>query len=91
MVITQVYANNIVFALKVIMTTYYFHFSMQFFHLHKTNFFHFFCFLNKMTYRLNVVSAMKKMVIKELRDFIYKNFYSQIGRSKENSYCSTKF
>ena len=33
-----------------------------------------------------IVSAIKKLSIKELRDFIYENYYSQIGFTKENSY-----
>ena len=30
------------------------------------------------------------MTIKVLKDFIYENYYSQIGLSKQNSYYSTK-
>ena len=34
-------------------------------------------------YKLNIVSAIKKMTIKELTGFIYENHYSQIGFTKE--------
>ena len=57
---------------------------MQFFHLYQTIFFHFLCFPNMM-YKLNIVSTIKNMTIK---DFIYENYYSQIGFTKENSYYS---
>ena len=36
-------------------------------------------------YKLNIVSTIKNMTIK---DFIYENYYSQIGFTKENSYYS---
>ena len=41
-------------------------------------------------YILNIVSAIKKMTMKELRDFIFKNYYKQIGFTEENSYNSMK-
>ena len=41
-------------------------------------------------YILNILSAMKKMTIKELKNFIYENDYRQIGFTKENSYFSMK-
>ena len=34
-------------------------------------------------YKLNIVSAIKKMTNKELRDLICKNYYSQIGFTKK--------
>lgn len=40
-------------------------------------------------YILNIVSAMKKVVIKLLKGFLYKK-YKQIGLPKENSYYSKK-
>ena len=38
-------------------------------------------------YILNIVSAIKKMAIKEFKTFIFKNYYKQIKFSREkNSY-----
>ena len=37
-------------------------------------------------YILNKFSVIKKMTIKELKDFIFRNCYRQIGFTKENSY-----
>ena len=34
--------------------------------------------------------AIKKMTINELKDFIFENYYKQIGFTKENSYYSIK-
>ena len=39
---------------------------------------------------LNILSAIKKTAIKQLRDFIFENYYSQIGFTKENSYYLIK-
>ena len=41
-------------------------------------------------YILNIHSAIKKMKIKELKDFIFENYYRQIEFTKENSYYSMK-
>ena len=41
-------------------------------------------------YKLNIVSPIKKMRTKELRDFAYENGPIQIRCSKGNSYYSTK-
>ena len=41
-------------------------------------------------YILNIVSATKKMTIKEPKDFIYENYYRQIGFPKESSNHSMK-
>ena len=35
-------------------------------------------------YVLNIVSAIKKMPINEIRGFIFENYYKQIGFSKFN-------
>ena len=35
-------------------------------------------------YILNIVSAIKKMAIKEFKTFIFKNYYKQIKFSREN-------
>ena len=34
-------------------------------------------------YKLNIVSAIRKMAIKGRRDFLYENYYSKIGFTKE--------
>ena len=39
---------------------------------------------------LNIFSAIKEMAIKELKDFIFENYYSQKGFARENSYYSMK-
>ena len=41
-------------------------------------------------YILNIASAIKKMAVNELRDFICENHYIQIGFVKESSYYSMK-
>ena len=41
-------------------------------------------------YILNIFSAIKKVTIKELKDFTHKNYYTLIGFLRENSYCSIK-
>ena len=41
-------------------------------------------------YKLNTASTIKKMTIKELREFIHENYYSQIEFTKENSHYSIK-
>ena len=41
-------------------------------------------------YKLNILSAIQKMAIRELRDFIYENYYRRIGSPKESSYNSAK-
>ena len=35
---------------------------------------------------LNIASTIKKMSVNELRDFIFENYYKQIGCGKEKSY-----
>ena len=40
-------------------------------------------------YILNIASAIKKMRVNEIRDFIF-NYYKQIGFVKERSYYSRK-
>ena len=37
-------------------------------------------------YILNIASAIKKMRVNEIRDFIFENYYKQIGFVKERSY-----
>ena len=41
-------------------------------------------------YTLNITKATKKMSVSDIRNFIYRNYYKQIGFSKEDSYCSFK-
>ena len=41
-------------------------------------------------YILNIDSAIKKMLVNKIRNFIFKNYYQRIGFSKENSYYSVK-
>ena len=41
-------------------------------------------------YTLNIASAIKKMTVNEFRDFIFENYYKQIGFVKKNSYYSMK-
>ena len=37
-------------------------------------------------YTLNLARAIKKMIVNEIRDFIFENYYKQIGFSKERSF-----
>ena len=39
-------------------------------------------------YTINVTKAIRKMPVNDMRDFIFENYYKQIGFSKESSYCS---
>ena len=41
-------------------------------------------------YTQNVSAAKKKMTVTELTDFIFENYYNQIGLAKENRYYSMK-
>ena len=41
-------------------------------------------------YILNIARAIKKMSLNEIREFIFENYYKQIGFSKENSYYSMR-
>ena len=43
-----------------------------------------------MMHILNIVSAIKKMTINEVREFINEKRYSQIGFPKEDVYYSIK-
>ena len=36
-------------------------------------------------YTLNIASVMKKMTVNDLRDFIFEDYYKQIGFMKEVS------
>ena len=37
-------------------------------------------------YILNIARAIKRMLVKEIRDFTFENYYKLIGFSKGNSY-----
>ena len=37
-------------------------------------------------YILKIARAIKKMSVNEIRDFMFENYYKQIGFSKKNSY-----
>ena len=39
---------------------------------------------------LKILSALKRMTVKELKNSIFQNYYRQIGCTKENSYPSMK-
>ena len=41
-------------------------------------------------YILNIASTVKYMSIDEIKDFIFENYYKQIGFSEESSYYSMK-
>ena len=41
-------------------------------------------------YILNIAKAIKKMTVKELKGFIFENYYLRLGFAKENSYYSMK-
>ena len=41
-------------------------------------------------YVLNMVSAIKKMTVNELKDFFFENYYQRMGFARENSYYSAK-
>ena len=41
-------------------------------------------------YILNIARAIKKMTVNKLIDFVFENYYKQIGFVKERSYYSTE-
>ena len=41
-------------------------------------------------YILNIASAINKISVNEIRDFIFEKYYERIEFSKENSYHSMK-
>ena len=41
-------------------------------------------------YILNIIKAIKKMLVNVIRDFSFENYYKRIDFSKENSYYSMK-
>ena len=77
----QVYANMLFLSLN---------FRLCFLFIYIRPFSCFFYFPNIIMYALNVVTTIKKMTVNELRDFIFENYYKQIGFVKEKSYYSIK-
>ena len=49
-----------------------------------------FCFPNTIMYTLNIATALRKMRVTELRDFIFENYYKTIGYLEGTSYYSMK-
>ena len=41
-------------------------------------------------YTLNIIKAIRKIPVNDIRDFIIENYYKRIGFSKEDSYYSMK-
>ena len=41
-------------------------------------------------YILDIAEAIKKMTIKELKDFIFENYHQRMGFANEYSYYSVK-
>ena len=41
-------------------------------------------------YTLNIIKAIKKKSVNEIKDLIFENYYKRIRFSKENSYYSVK-
>ena len=39
-------------------------------------------------YTLNIIKAIRKMSVNDIRKFIFENYYKRIGFSKEDSFCS---
>ena len=52
--------------------------------------FYLLCFRNIIMYILNISSAIKKMSVNKIRDFIFDNYCKRIGFPKEYSYYSKK-
>ena len=63
---------------------------MLFIHLNEANSFCLICLPYIVILTLNVASAINKMTVNEVRDFIYENYYKRIGFAKESSYYSMK-
>ena len=91
----HVYANNIVFILKIRRCSYkitiiYLLLSifLGYLFVHIRPFFCFFIFLLYNDVYFEYTQRYRKMTIKELRDFIYENYCRQTGFTKENSYYS---
>ena len=83
--LTQVFANNIVFTLKIRLCLYkiainylLFPFFMLFFDLYKIISFTFFVFLYIIMYILNIARTIKKIPVNEIRYFIFENYYKRI-------------
>ena len=44
-----------------------------------------------MSFKRNVVGTIRKMAVKELKDYIYEDFYNRIRFHKEKSYYLMKY
>ena len=42
-------------------------------------------------YTLNIVKAIKKMSVNDIRNFNFEDYYKRTGYFKEDSCCSMKF
>ena len=61
------------------------------FHHYKIIFFFTLCvFLCIIMYMINIVKAIKKMSVNEIKDFTFENYYIRIGLFKQNSYYLIK-
>ena len=60
------------------------------FRLYKIFFFAFCILLYILMSTLNIIKAIKKISVNHLRDFIFENYYKQIGFSEEDSYYLMK-
>ena len=65
----QVYANNIIFTLKIRLSLY---------KIAVNDLLLPFSYPNIKMYTLNIVSAIRKMSVNKIRDFIFENYYKQI-------------
>ena len=64
---------------------------MLFVYSYKNDFFlSFFYFLSIMIYILNIAKAIKKMTVKELKNFTFKNYHQQMRFAKGNNHYLTK-
>ena len=79
--------NNIVCTLKIRLCSYKIvtnYLLSPFFYMSVIPFFlYFFCFSNTIMFNLNIASAIKKMPVNKLRDFIFENFHKRIGFVKK--------
>ena len=85
-----VYVNNIVFTFclyKIAINYLLSPFFTLFFHLYKIISFYFFCFPNIINYILNIASAIKKMTVNELRDFVLKTIINELYLLKKKVIC----
>ena len=75
--IIQVYANNIVFTLKI---------RLFIWNCYKLLVISIFYTIFLIKYILNIDRGIKKISVNEIRDFFFEKYYKGNGFSKENSY-----